>query len=403
MSNYCAFGKTLCRGAVARHEGGPPLSLIAFPPLVRQATLEYAQRNGVRLSPGRGAGVLAVSREAALRVGAVLLVALHVLRLQRLSSLSSNSARRRICGPCNDYFVVPARAGAPQFTLVSFAAVAAAGAAGAAGGGGGVPRTPPPAWLHTAPAAAGGGGLSTPAAGAAAPDVGAAVPLRGLEALMAAAAAGSPAAAAAAAAAPGPATPAPRAARAAAPAAASSDDDESDGLDVDAPHPGGMAAAAAAAWGAAPAAAAGSGGPPASPVGAVSPAGGPTLVSPPLVRSAVSKRGCAFRDIDGHACGGTSHKVTAKVLLAVYLRAVYIADAETAAALHEYMHPERADLFVCTVGRDICTATRVDFDEAEREIAKKQAAVKAMRDARAHGTMSAADAAAVVADVAALP
>ena len=114
----------------------------------------------------------------------------------------------------------------------------------------------------------------------------------------------------------------------------------------------------------------------------------------------MSKRGCAFRDIDGHACGGTSHKVTAKALLAVYLRAVYIADAETAAALHEYMHPERADLFVCTVGRDICTATRVDFDEAEREIAKKQAAVKAMRDARAHGTMSAADAAAVVADVA---
>ena len=66
--------------------------------------------------------------------------------------------------------------------------------------------------------------------------------------------------------------------------------------------------------------------------------------------------------------------MTAKALLAVYLRAVYIADAETAAALHEYMHPERADLFVCTVGRDICTATRVDFDEAEREIAKKQAA-----------------------------
>ena len=114
----------------------------------------------------------------------------------------------------------------------------------------------------------------------------------------------------------------------------------------------------------------------------------------------MSKRGCAFRDIDGHACGGTSHKVAAKALLTVYLRAVYIADAETAAALHEYMHPERADLFVCTVGRDICTATRVDFDEAEREIAKKQAAVKAMRDARAHGTMSAADAAAVVADVA---
>lgn len=67
------------------------------------------------------------------------------------------------------------------------------------------------------------------------------------------------------------------------------------------------------------------------------------------MRSAVSKRGCAFRDIDGHACGETSHKVTAKALLAVYLRAVYIADAETAAALHKYMHPERADLFVCTV------------------------------------------------------
>jgi hypothetical protein len=149
---------------------------------------------------------------------------------------------------------------------------------------------------------------------------------------MAAAAAGTPAAAAAAAA-QGPAPPAPRAARAAVPAAANSDDDESDGLDVDAPHPGGMAAAAAAAWGAP--AAAGSGAPHASPVGNASPAGGPPLVSPPPVRSAVSKRGCAFRGVDGHACGGTSHKVTAKALLAVYLRAVYIADAETAAALRE--------------------------------------------------------------------
>ena len=139
-TNYCAFGKSLCRGAAGRHDEDTPLVLREFPPLARQAALEYAQRNGVRLSPGRGAGVLAVSREAALRVGAVLLVALHVLRLQRLSSLSSNSARRKICGQCNDYFVAPARAGAPQFTLVSFAAVAAAGAAG---GGGGVPHTPP--------------------------------------------------------------------------------------------------------------------------------------------------------------------------------------------------------------------------------------------------------------------
>ena len=80
------------------------------------------------------------------------------------------------------------------------------------------------------------------------------------------------------------------------------------------------------------------------------------------MRSAVSKRGCAFRDIDGHACGGTSHKVTAKALLAVYLRAVHIDDGETAAALHEYIHPARADLFVCAVDRGICTAMRVDFD-----------------------------------------
>ena len=173
-TNYCAFGRILCRGAAGRHDEDTPLVLREFPPLARQAALEYAQRNGVRLSPGRGAGVLAVSREAALRVGAVLLVALHVLRLQRLSSLSSNSARRRICGPCNDYFVVPARAGAPQFTLVSFAAVAAAGAAG---GGGGVPHTPP-AWLHAAPAAE-GGGLRTPAVAAPAAAAGGAAPLHG--------------------------------------------------------------------------------------------------------------------------------------------------------------------------------------------------------------------------------
>ena len=75
--NVCALGRALCRGAAARHEGGPPLSLIAFPPLVRQAALEYAQRNGVRLSPGRGSGVLAVSEK--LRVGVLLLVALHAL------------------------------------------------------------------------------------------------------------------------------------------------------------------------------------------------------------------------------------------------------------------------------------------------------------------------------------
>ena len=65
MSNpqYCAFGKSLCRGAAGRHDEDTPLVLREFPPLARQAALEYAQRNGVRLSPGRGAGVLAVSEK----------------------------------------------------------------------------------------------------------------------------------------------------------------------------------------------------------------------------------------------------------------------------------------------------------------------------------------------------
>ena len=65
MSNHsnCALGKSLCRSVLGRHDGDPPLVLREFPPLARQAALEYAQRNGVRLSPGRGAGVLAVSEK----------------------------------------------------------------------------------------------------------------------------------------------------------------------------------------------------------------------------------------------------------------------------------------------------------------------------------------------------
>ena len=62
-AHYCAFGKSLCRGAAGRHDEDTPLVLREFPPLARQAALEYAQRNGVRLSPGRGAGVLAVSEK----------------------------------------------------------------------------------------------------------------------------------------------------------------------------------------------------------------------------------------------------------------------------------------------------------------------------------------------------
>ena len=96
--------------------------------LPSQGRRHSSMRSAMACACLQGAGPECGEREAALRVGVVLLVALHVLRLQCLSSLSSNSARRRICGPCNAYFVAPARAGAPQFTLVSFAAVAAGGA-----------------------------------------------------------------------------------------------------------------------------------------------------------------------------------------------------------------------------------------------------------------------------------
>ena len=62
-TNFCAFGRILCRGAAGRHDEDAPLVLREFTPLARQAALEYAQRNGVRLSPGRGSGVLAVSEK----------------------------------------------------------------------------------------------------------------------------------------------------------------------------------------------------------------------------------------------------------------------------------------------------------------------------------------------------
>ena len=62
-AHYCAFGKNLCRGAAGRHDEDAPLVLREFAPLARKAALEYAQRNGVRLSPGRGGGLLAVSEK----------------------------------------------------------------------------------------------------------------------------------------------------------------------------------------------------------------------------------------------------------------------------------------------------------------------------------------------------